>query len=359
MSVALLAGVQLMFINARAGAFVLVALLCAVAVSAQQAGPPTPSVSGKITLDVVVTPKSGAPVAGLRQQDFTLLDNKLPQTITSFEAVTGRQAPLEIVLVIDAVNTDYEHIGYERAEINKFLRSDEGRLEYPVALVTFTDQAVQIVGGFSTDGNALSATLDRVVTGFRVIGRDAGFYGATERLQMSLNAMHQLVASEAVRPERKLMLWVSPGWPLLAGPSSNDLDSTQKQGIFSEIANFSTQLRQANVTLYSLDPLGAGESLGIGLDYQNFLKGVSKPSQAFPGNLALQVLAIQSGGLAFNFTNGIAGPLRQCIAGAGPYYEITFDPPPAKQRDEYHHLEIKLAKSGLTARTRQGYYAQP
>ena len=26
---------------------------------------------------------------------------------------------------------------------------------------------------------------------------------------------------------------------------------------------------------------------------------------------------------------------------------------------EYHHLEIKLAKAGLTARARQGYYAQP
>jgi hypothetical protein len=31
----------------------------------------------------------------------------------------------------------------------------------------------------------------------------------------------------------------------------------------------------------------------------------------------------------------------------------------AAKPDEYHQLQIKLAKPGLTARTRQGYYAQP
>ena len=29
------------------------------------------------------------------------------------------------------------------------------------------------------------------------------------------------------------------------------------------------------------------------------------------------------------------------------------------KRDEYHHLEIKMANAALLARTRQGYYAQP
>lgn len=41
----------------------------------------------QITLDVVVTDKSGKPVAGLQQQDFTLLDNKEPNKILSFNAV--------------------------------------------------------------------------------------------------------------------------------------------------------------------------------------------------------------------------------------------------------------------------------
>jgi hypothetical protein len=38
---------------------------------------------------------------------------------------------------------------------------------------------------------------------------------------------------------------------------------------------------------------------------------------------------------------------------------VSFEASPADRRDEYHSLEIKVDKPGLTARTRQGYYAQP
>ena len=96
-----------MFINARRCLFLLVPLLCSAAVSAQQHSSPTQPGTGRILLDVVVTPKSGPPVSGLRQQDFTLLDNKVPQTITSFQAVDGRHAPIEVILLVDAVNTGY------------------------------------------------------------------------------------------------------------------------------------------------------------------------------------------------------------------------------------------------------------
>jgi hypothetical protein len=89
------------------------------------------------------------------------------------------------------------------------------------------------------------------------------------------------------------------------------------------------------------------------------LKGISKPSQVQLADLGLPVLAVQSGGLALNFNNDIASLLQECLSDSAPYYEISFDSAPVDRRDDYHHLEIKLAKPGLTARTRQGYYAQP
>ncbi|MGA9246074.1 MAG: VWA domain-containing protein, partial [Silvibacterium sp.] len=69
-----------MFTHARLALFLLLPWFSAAVTSAQQddsQAPPT--VNGRIYLDVVVTPKSGPPVAGLQQQDFTLLDNKAPQ----------------------------------------------------------------------------------------------------------------------------------------------------------------------------------------------------------------------------------------------------------------------------------------
>jgi VWFA-related protein len=347
-----------MFSNSRLGLSLLVTLLCTTAASAQQTSPQAQAANGSIYLDVVVTPKSGPPVADLQQQDFTLLDNNSPQPITSFRAVTGRQAPVEVVLVIDAINTDARTIAYERSQIDKFLRAEGGRLAYPVAIVVATDTGVKLAENFSSDGNALSAAMDHDQIGLRDIGRSAGFYGATERLQYSLQALNQLAVSDASHQGRKILLWISPGWPLLSGPNV-ELDSKQQGEIFARIVSLSTQLRQARVTLYNVNPIGATESVFRGTYYEEFLKGVSKPSQVNLGNLGLQVLAIQSGGLAFDFNNDAAALLQQCISDIAPYYEISFAAPAAERPDEYHHLEIKIAKPGLTARTHQGYYAQP
>ena len=77
-----------------------------------------------MTLDVVVADKSGKPVAGLEQRDFTLLDNKQPQKIVSFQAVDGGTAtadPVEVVLLVDSVNTEFTNVAIERKEIEKFL----------------------------------------------------------------------------------------------------------------------------------------------------------------------------------------------------------------------------------------------
>ena len=77
------------------------------------------------------------------------------------------------------------------------------------------------------------------------------------------------------------------------------------------------------------------------------------------GDLSLQVLAIQSGGLALSSSNDVTSMLQNCLADAEAYYEMSFDPAPADHRDEYHNLVIQVSKPGLTARTRTGYYAQP
>lgn len=346
-----------MFTDRSRFLILLATLLCAAAVSAQQIIPRSQAGNTRIDLDVVVAPKSGPAVGDLQQQDFTILDNKAPQTITSFKAVPGREAPIEVILVVDAVNTGAQTVSYAREQIDKFLRLDSGHLAYPTALAVFTEQGVQVVGNFSGDGNALSAALQQNNIGLRAVGRSAGYYGDAQRWQLSIGALNQLVASVGPRPGRKIFLWVSPGWPLLSGPNT-ELDSKQEQQIFASIVSFSTQLRRARVTLCSVDPLGMND-MARTTYYKEFLKGVNKPTQVNVGDLALPVLAIQSGGLALNSTNDIARMLQQCVADAAPYYEISFDAPPAEKPNEYHQLEVKIAKPGLTARTRQGYYAQP
>jgi VWFA-related protein len=345
-----------MLLKVRIGIFL---ILCTTSISAQQRSAQSQIESGRIYLDVVVTPKSGPPVAGLQQEDFTVVDNKLPQAITSFRALNERDARLEVILVVDAVNIDYERVAFVREQIGKFLRADGGHLAQPTALAFFTDKGTQIEEGFSSDGNALSTVLDGYAVGLRTIRRSSEYEGA-ERFNLSIEALQELAAREAPRPGRKIVLWISPGWPLLSGPATAALiDSKQQQQLFASVVSLSSQLQQARITLYSVDPLGAGESVLRANYYQEFVKGVTEPSKVEPANLSLQVLAVQSGGLALDFNNDVTGLLRECLADTRAYYEISVDRPAADHRDEYHHLEIKVAKAGVTGRTRQGYYAQP
>src|SRR5580704_8975391 len=109
---------------------------------------PAPGTDRRIVLDVVVTDKSGKPVPGLQQQDFTLLDNKQPRKIDSFEAIQGGAAasdpPVEIVFLVDEVNTDFTHVSFARAQIEKFLRLNGGELPRPASLAVLSDGGIAL-----------------------------------------------------------------------------------------------------------------------------------------------------------------------------------------------------------------------
>src|SRR5580704_6681844 len=225
----------------------------------------------EISLDVQVTDKSGAPVRGLQQQDFTVLDDKRPQNILSFHGVNGEAAstadpPVEIVLIVDAVNASPQAVAYEREEVKKFLLRNGGQLAQPVSLVVFADADTKVQNASSRDGNALATLYDQYETGVRSINRSQGYWGATERFDMSLKTLTEIAEAARTRPGRKLVIWVSPGWPLLTGPDT-ELSHKTSQEIFDAIVSFSTLLRQARVTLYSVDPLGVADAGGIRITY--------------------------------------------------------------------------------------------
>lgn len=313
--------------------------------------------SQQIHLDVVVDTRDGQLVPNLRQQDFTVLDNKSPRPITSFKVVTAKQEPVEVIVVVDAVNTSYEVLSYTRDQTEKFLKANEGTLANPTTIAVLTDKGIQVTSGFSTDGNSLSDTLQHNVIGLREITRDSQ-WGGNDRLAICLKDLHQLVDYASTLPGRKLMLYISPGWPLLSGPGFN-LDSRQQQQIFDSVVSLSTQLRQSKITLYDVNPIGASESVMTADYYQDFLKGLTKLSDAQYANLSLQVLAVQSGGLVFEGNTDVAGLIQKSLADAQSWYQFSFDPLPADKPNEYHRIDVRVDQPGLVVRTRTGYYSNP
>jgi VWFA-related protein len=325
------------------------------------AAPRQASMPSPVRLDVVVRDKSGAPAANLQQQDFTIIDNKQPQKILSFEAIgtSGAKANVQVILVMDEVNIGFTRVSYAREQIKRFLRQDAGKLAAPTSIDFFSDSGLSIASTPTPDGNALVEYLDKHPAHLRTTRRSQGFYGASDRLKLSIHALEQLAAYEAKQPGRKIVIWISPGWPLLSGPSVQ-LSSKDQQSIFDMIVGVSADLRSAHIALYAVDPLGTTDAGSFRIFYyEQFLKGVTSPSGAVLGNLALQVLAVQSGGRVVNSNNDVAALVESCMRDASAYYVLSYKPPAADGPNEYHSIEVKLDRPALKAQTRTGYYAQP
>lgn len=319
----------------------------------------TPDASeGRIHLDVVVTDKAGKPVTGLELKDFTLLDDGRPAKILSFHAfdaaTQGASRPVEVILVLDAVNLPFQAVARSRLQISNFLRQNGGHLAQPVSIIVFNDDGVKVLAQPSMDGNALATQLDQSDAKLRVIGR-AAQYGGFDRFNLSLKWISTIARSEAARPGKKLLIWAGPGWPLLDRATIN-ITSKDQQPLFSSIVYLSTTLREGHMSLYSvsLGELNVGTFL-----YQGYLKGVKTAEKANLPNLQLKVLATQTGGRVLGPDNDIAAQIESCAQDAKAFYTLSFDPPKADRANEYHDLKTTVDQPGLTVRTSTGYYNQP
>lgn len=335
-----------------------------------QAANPSPSTPAGVAdrqmiLYVQVTEKSGAPVRGLQKDDLLLRDNNNPQTITSFYAVNGRPAvasdpPVEVIVAIDNINATFTNVSFERDQIKRYLLRNGGELPQQTSLIVVTDTGSSVQKKPSKDGKALAAFYDQYEIGLRSTTRSQGLAGAEERASLSLNALNSIASYARTVPGRKLLIWISPGWPLFASPNITQLTPQNQKMFFHALVGISTALERARITLYGIDPLGIDDAASYRTNYyKTFLKGAPSAKQMQIGNLGLQVLAVQSGGAVVNSTNDLATAIAQCVADAESYYVLTFNPPVASQPDEFHALEVTIEKPGVTVRARSLYYNQP
>ncbi len=319
--------------------------------------PRTPG--GRIHLDVVVTDKSGKPVSGLELKDFTLLDDNQPGKILSFQAFGGgvqqTNPPVEVILVLDTVNLPFLTVSVARGQIANFLLQNGGHLAEPVSLFVLTEKGVDAQRRPSLDGNALAVEVNKVDNQLRTIGRSAGFWGATERFQASLEMFSAIAENEAKKPDRKLLIWAGSGWPLF---DSLRIETTfkQRQQYFDALVRLSTELREARISIYSVSLGQPGLNSFL---YENFLKGVTTAAKMNLPNLGLKVFAVRSGGAVLGPDNDMTAQIDRCIQDAGAFYTISFDPPQADRANEYHDLKVLVDRPELKARTNTGYYNQP
>lgn len=348
----------------------------------------------RIVLNLVVTDASGKPVTGLKPEDFAVLDNSQPRKIASFQAVEHGTAvePVRVVLMMDTLNNPSGSIAHQRKDLEKFLVQNQGRLTHPTAIGLLAVAGAS-VGQFSQDGNLLIGELKSVtrdthtlscneeansasaedsqaqssvvtddVTGAKRTENLLTRLGNCEnrRFQASIAALNKFAKQQVSVPGRVLLLWIGPGWSLLTGPQFRPNTPPMRRSFYDYLADLSTSLREAQVTLDAIATPDMVRSAGIHRqDYDIFLNSAPADGAADAGNLSLPVLARQSGGQVLLDSKDIGADIGLCIAAVDSYYVLSFDTPPAAQTGEYHSLEVKPNNPALTVRTNTAYFAQP
>lgn len=327
----------------------------------KQTGPGVVAAEGRIRLDVVVSDASGKPVIGLGPWDFKLLDDGRPQKIMSFRAFDGvvskPDPAVEVVLVMDMANLPFQQVAFVRDQVVKYLRADGGQLKQPTILIVLSDKGIRVQPRATTDGNAEAKVVQGIEGGVRTLNSAMGGEGALERFQLSVRQLEAIAENEAPKPGRKLVIWVGPGWPMLTRSDLQTYSEKDQKRYFDGIVELSTKLREARIALYSVSPMS--DVTQYDNMYRDYLNGVKSAHEADSANLALKVLAVESGGAVMGPDNDLVGQINRCVADANTFYRISFNPAAAEHADEYHELKVIIDKPGAVARTNTGYYNEP
>ncbi len=336
-------------------------VLCGLALGAKMAGAQADT---PVTMDVVVTDKADRPVMDLKAEDFKVMENKEQRTISSVRMVSGvgdkPDTQVTAYLLIDMINTPLETLSTELKSIQGYLAQAGPKLALPTAIVLLTETDLKFQGEPTRDPKVLLANLQNNNVQRPSFQREGGIPQMAEMRQKSLEALNGVALKLNNLEGRKLVVWLSPGWAAFEHQSSQK-SPAEFQALFDYIVGISTELRAADVTIYSVNPFGALRDLGTSNEsyYKEFVKGVPTPKQTDNGDLGLQVIAAQTGGNVLYGSNNIAKMIDQCLVDAQTFYQVTYSAPHGRQANELRTLQVTVNKPGTKTRTRFGYYAQP
>jgi len=345
--------------------------------------------SRRITINVQVTDDSGKPVTDLDAKDFTILDNHQQRKLALFHVVDGEAMndATEVVIVLDAVNSNPQALEAEKSGIFKYLAKSHGPLPYPTSFVLWSNGHIK-VNGATTDRNAVGrafvsftrgvhsnacAPMDHspaqgtehggaVLTGVKGTGDAA----ASEANCLQVHFKDSVAALDGIAQQqlhiggRTIVIWVGPGWPLPADAEIQRMTPKEQRSYFEEIVSVLHDLSAAQVTVDAVGPRDAArEAVMATVDLRGLAAGTASPERAGPSGLALEVLAHQTGGQVLASSDDVAADLAALCADGKWYYSLSFNPPPAQNGAELRTLEVKVSKPGTHVRTMTEYYSEP
>ena len=313
-----------------------------------------------VEVSAIVT-RDGRPVADLRADEVTVLDNGVAQPLVAFEyvdlgQVSGPAQRRDFVILMDNLHIDptrtSQTIDTALALIDRLGPHDR----VAVATTGLPDEPFD----FTTDREAARA----FVRGIR--GQQA-FQKSTipgEREFAARSAMERLAnltAELRSDAERRSILLISEGHPTL-GAAAETKRNDSNNG-YVEFLDVIRQAALANVAIYTVDPRGlrAPGMVSVAsreMSPQTFPVVAMSSSWTDDVQGSLAVLALNTGGIQTRWTNDLTADLDRMIDDSRHYYRIAYaqpDPPAGKKQPSTRSIKVKVERKGVDVRARQRY----
>jgi VWFA-related protein len=176
----------------------------------------------------------------------------------------------------------------------------------------------------------------------------------------TLGALNQIVRTLRPLPGRKVAIVLSDGLPLDTARSGNNSGNTANSYIATaqrKILNLVELANRSSVAFYSINVQGL---MAPTMDPN--IESIDDPQrdQSFSGgstfNDGMRTLAYETGGQAFFNNNNTGALLKKAVDDSRSYFLIGFDPDDEKFDRKQHKIKLTVKRSGLTVRTRNGFF---
>jgi VWFA-related protein len=276
----------------------------------QQEQPPQYTVKVQrniVTVDVVVTDDNGNPIPGLKQQNFRILDDGVPQTISNF---APSDAPITIVVLMEFSQLYYGWFAYT-GESWAYQFLNQLKPQDWVALVTF-DLRPHIQVDFTRNKMQVRDALQSLVyPGFS----EADLYDAV---------LFTLDRLENVKGKKAILLIASG----LNTFSHHNLDQVL------------TRLKETDVTIFSV---GVDQPIYLWAEARGLLGNMQRLNFLQAEN-QMGAFARFTGGRAWfpRFDGEMPGIFEQVAESLRDQYSIAYTPSDHANDGKYHKIKVEL-----------------
>ena len=318
-----------------------------------------------VVLDIVVTDSKGNIVRDLKKEDFHVEEADEPQTVLNFEMAGAQapdpqatiestadldrlapRAPVNIVL-LDEFNTRFEDMAFARYSLKKYLEKQPAKLDTPTMLIAVDLQRFTVLRDYTQSKDELISALDHHFAAYP--WQTHQFAWLPERYGTAFTTLRRVAQAVIGHPGHKNMIWIGRGFPPFNFARAPVDAEQQVAGYVQDCVN---TLRDARITLYTIDPAGLMINPG---EYGS----AAAFNDPFGGEYQFNKLAKATGGRTLYGRNDVDAEIGTAIQDGANFYTLAYRPSNnSYEPRKFRKIKVTIDRPGLTVITREGYYQE-